>query len=301
MNLNNLRKKLIHLHRCRGITRRTIGKMLLYDSSLSNIYKFSSTQLSQLYGLPQKNAQQLYTDLHNQQVHQSIKKDIDNYMVLTIVDENYPTMLKTIKDPPLVLYALGDTFLLNHKPALSVIGTRKPSQHAYRKMDFILNPLMEEDWLLVSGMAKGIDSYAHQLALRNKGKTIAVLGGGFHHIYPQQNTLLFQQIAQNGLILSEYTPNTTPKRFHFPERNRIISGLGFGTLVIEATERSGTLITVDQALDQGREVYAVPDSPLIPQTVGCHRMIQDGAKLVRTANDIAEDWESLKDIQLEKM
>src|SRR5690625_3753192 len=142
-------------------------------------------------------------------------------------------------------------------------------------------------------MAKGIDSYAHKLALGHKGNTIAVLGGGFNHIYPKQNSMLYKQISEKGLVISEYPPHIPPKRYHFPERNRIISGLSFGTLVIEATERSGTLITVDQALDQGREVYAVPGSPLIPQTKGCHQMIQDGAKLVINADDIREDWKSI--------
>ncbi|GGB30145.1 DNA-protecting protein DprA [Virgibacillus dakarensis] len=293
-----LRKKLIHLHRCRGITRNSIRKMLRADPSLSNLYKLSSSQLSHQYTIPFQNAQLLYSDLHDKHVHASIKHDLDMFPVVTIVDDNYPPVLKTIKDPPFVLYMLGDLSLLSYRPALSVIGTRRPSQNAYRKMQFILPALIEKGLLLVSGMAKGIDGYAHQLALQHNGKTIAVLGSGFHHIYPKQNRSLFQRIAQAGLVLSEYTPNTPPERFHFPERNRIISGLSFATLVIEATERSGTLITVDQALDQGREVYAVPDSPLLPQTVGCHRMIQDGAKLVMSAHDILEDWESMKHISM---
>ncbi|WP_308418977.1 DNA-processing protein DprA [Virgibacillus oceani] len=268
--------------------------MLQFDPTLKNLHNLSSSQLSRRFSIPLNKAQQLYADLHNQQFYDKIKQDLAKYTVITIVDENYPPMLKTIKDPPLVLYALGDTCLLHQNPVLSVIGTRSPTKHAFAKMDQILRTLIQDNWIIASGMAKGIDSYAHQLALRYSGKTIAVLGSGFHHVYPRQNTSLFQQIASKGLILSEYTPSTPPERFHFPERNRIISGLSFGTLVIEATERSGTLITVDQALDQGREVYAVPDSPLFPQTKGCHRMIQDGAKLVHDTNDIAEDWESIK-------
>src|SRR5699024_7649030 len=113
------------------------------------------------------------------------------------------------------------------------------------------------------------------------------------YIYPKQNISLYEEIMKKGLIITEYPPDQPPIKYHFPERNRIISGLSFGTLVIEATERSGTLITVDQALDQGREVYAVPGSPLIPQTKGCHQMIQDGAKLVIDVKDILEDWEGI--------
>ncbi len=219
--------------------------------------------------------------------------DLKKFQVITIVDEVYPTVLKTIKDPPLVLYTLGDLSLLSYLPALSVIGTRNPSREAKLKMNRIVKPLIEQDWLIVSGMAIGIDSFAHLLSLGNKGKTIAVLGGGFNHIYPRQNIALFRKIAEQGLLLTEYPPDTAPEKYHFPERNRIISGLSFGTLVIEATRRSGTMITVDQALDQGREVYAVPGSPLLPQTEGCHQMIQDGAKLVHVSADISDDWETI--------
>ncbi|WP_342742121.1 DNA-processing protein DprA [Virgibacillus siamensis] len=214
--------------------------------------------------------------------------------MITLVDEDYPIVLKTIKDAPLVLYALGDTGLLNKFPLLSVIGTRNPSQDALSKMEKFVVPLVRKNWVIVSGMATGIDSMAHQQALKYNGHTIAVLGGGFHHIYPKHNILLFKQICESGLVLSEYPPDLPPQRYHFPERNRIISGLSFGTLVIEATERSGTLITVDQALDQGREVYAVPGNPLRLQSIGCHKMIQDGAKLVQEPEDIMEDWERME-------
>src|SRR5699024_7400953 len=178
-------------------------------------------------------------------------------------------------------------------PAISVIGTRRPSAEARQKTHFAVRPLLEQGWTIVSGMAIGIDRFSHELAIDHQGKTIAVLGSGFHHIYPRENIPLFHKIVKNGLVLSEYPPDVPPRKFHFPERNRLISGLSFATLVIEATERSGTLITVDQALDQGREVYAVPGSPLIPQTKGCHRMIQDGAKLVQDVQDIVEDWETI--------
>lgn len=267
-----------------------------HDPSLTSIYQLSSTEISRIFSLTPNNASIFHSDLHHDEQKSLLKADLKKYAVLTIVDDSYPVMLKAIKDPPLVLYALGDLSLLKQQPALSVIGTRKPSREAPAKMEFILKPLIEQKWLIVSGMAIGIDSYAHRLALQGQAKTIAVLGGGFHHIYPKQNTLLFQQIAKHGLVLSEYPPDMSPKKYHFPERNRIISGLSFGTLVIEAAEKSGTLITVDQALDQGREVYAVPGSPLFSQTKGCHKMIQDGAKLVYDAQDIREDWDQLEQI-----
>ncbi|MFC4557103.1 DNA-processing protein DprA [Virgibacillus kekensis] len=290
--MNRLRIRLIHIHQCRGITRRTIRKFIRYDPTLESIYKLSSTQISQLFSITTRNASLFYNDLH-QQDNTQFKDNLKTYKIITVVDDCYPYVLKTIKDAPLVLYAMGNTDLLNKIPTISVIGTRKPSQDAALKMVKYVLPLIKREWVIVSGMATGIDSLAHQLALKNNGKTIAVLGSGFKHIYPKHNTHLSHQIVQHGLVLSEYPPDTPPERYRFPERNRLISGLSFGTLVIEATEKSGTLITVDQALDQGREVYAVPGSPLIPQTRGCHKMIQDGAKLVLDVEDILEDWDIL--------
>lgn len=296
----SLRNRIIHLHRCRGITRRKIFRLLSVDSSLTSVYKLSSSQLMHQLSIPYKSAILLHQDLHNPKLTHEIKRDIEPYTIITVVDDIYPHVLKTIKDPPLVLYALGDVTLLNQRPALSVIGTRSPSRNAMQKMSLILPTLINHKWTIVSGMAIGIDSYAHQFALRNNGKTIAVLGGGFHHVYPKQNITLFDQISKKGLVLSEYPPNQPPERFHFPERNRIISGLGFGTLVIEAKEKSGTLITVDQALDQGREVYAIPDSPAVPESIGCNRMIQDGAKLIISPDDILEDWKSAEEIWINR-
>ncbi|ASK63504.1 DNA-protecting protein DprA [Virgibacillus phasianinus] len=275
--------------------------MLSIDPALSSIYHLSSTQLSQTFSIPQKQSISLYQDIHNPKLLLEKKQDIAPYTILTVVDELYPTVLKTIKDPPLVLYALGDLSLLKQTPALSVIGTRLPSQNARNKMKLILPALLQEKWVIVSGMAMGIDSFAHQFALGNNGKTIAVLGGGFQHIYPKQNITLFDQITKKGLVLSEYPPNQSPAKHHFPERNRIISGLSFGTLVVEAKEKSGTLITVDQALDQGREVYAIPDSPTVPESIGCNRMIQDGAKLVIHPDDILDDWNAAKEIWINQL
>ena len=291
--LNSTKDRLIHLHRCRGITRRILRRIIHHDPTLNQIYTLSSSEISKLLSLPPDNAGMLFSDIHNPWIQKQISADHARYSIITIVDDTYPPMLKTIKDPPLVLYATGKLSLLKYAPSISIIGTRNPSSEAKQKVELLTKPLVSKGWLIISGMAKGIDSYAHLSALNGLGNTIAVLGGGFHHIYPKQNINLFRQIAKKGLVLSEYPPDTPPKRYHFPERNRIISGLSFGTLVIEATEKSGTLITVDQALDQGREVYTVPGSPFIPQTKGCHIMIQEGAKLVIDPVDIMEDWENI--------
>lgn len=292
--MNKLRKRLIHLSRCRKMTRREIWHLLQHDHSLKKVYEMTASQLSQHTSLTLSHAKNLYHDLHSSELWMETISIMRNYHTITILDEIYPEMLKKIQDPPIVLYGLGNLQLLNNQPTLSVVGSRNPSKYAQDKVKLIVEPLIRRNWLIVSGMAIGIDSFAHWSALQNYGKTIAVLGGGFHHIYPKKNLHLYHKIIERNLVLTEYEPNMAPARYHFPERNRIISGLSFGTLVVEATEKSGTLITVDQALDQGREVYAVPGSLFVKQTKGCHLLIQEGAKLVMNANDILEDWNQIK-------
>lgn len=290
LKLSRRSNRLIHLSRCKGITRRIMQYIIQKDTELKEIYYLSPKELTQIYHIPEQKAVPLYHDLHNPVLIEQIKQDKTQCSIITILDQAYPFMLKTIKDPPLVLYTIGNNELLSCSPCISVIGTRRPTSEAKQKTNFIVKPLVEEGWVIISGMAKGIDTYAHKVALAQNGKTVAVLGSGFEHIYPKENEDLFTEICKSGIVLSEYPPNVVASRHHFPERNRLISGLTFGTLVIEATEKSGTLITVDQALDQGREVYALPGSPLVAQTKGCHRMIQEGAKLVIDAQCILEDW-----------
>lgn len=272
------------------MSRRNLRQLLRMDPSLSYIFLISSTQISHYLSIRKNQAEVLYQDIHNTQLIRETLHDIQAYQIITIIDETYPPMLKTIKDKPIVLYCYGDDSLLYKAPSISVIGTRKPSLDAMNKTKFIISPLIKDNWVIISGMAKGIDSFAHRLALHEGGKTIAVLGSGFDYIYPNENTVLFQQLVKDGLALSEYPPKVPPRKFHFPERNRIISGLSFATVVIEATERSGTMITVDQALDQGREVFAVPGSPHIPQSIGCLKLIQEGATMAVTYEDIMNDW-----------
>ncbi|WP_153462550.1 DNA-processing protein DprA [Sediminibacillus terrae] len=289
--MKETRLKLLHLHRCSGVTRSLIKKMLEHDPALEGLYKYSMDDFHKLFFLPYHRSSTIYQDLHSSRVYLQLRKDLETYQTVTILDNAFPAMLRNIPDRPLVLYLCGDIDLLSHTPSLSVVGTRKPTNEAYSKMNSILTPLIKDNWLIVSGMAIGIDAMAHRLALSSKGKTIAVLGGGFQHVYPKSNTSLFRTLSKTQLVISEYPPGSPPRRHHFPERNRIISGLTFGTLVVEAKERSGSLITVDQALDQGREVFAIPGSPTQSETDGCNKMIQDGAKLVRKTYDILEEWQ----------
>jgi len=294
--MKELRSRLIHLSRCRGMSRRTLRRAIHFDSTLDCFYKQPSTSINQQL-FPKKKSYQLFQmDFKNKELINEIKRDSDCYQIMTIVDDGYPSLLKQVKDPPLVLYLHGNASLLNNQPSLSVVGSRTPTDHAREKMAYILSPLIKSNFTIVSGMARGIDSFAHELSLALDGHTIAVLGSGFNHIYPRENRSLFNHLSSKGLLISEYPPNTPPRKYQFPERNRIISGLSFGTLVIEAKERSGTMITVDQALDQGRDVFAVPGCPLLKETHGCNKIIQDGGKLVFKADDIAEEWNYLNEI-----
>ncbi|MRG85412.1 DNA-protecting protein DprA [Salinibacillus xinjiangensis] len=286
--------RLFHLLRVRGLGRRRIRQLLRIDPQLTSIYQLSVNELQTLLKLPSPTIDKIHNDLHSSQIISSIKYDYSQTNMISIYNPLYPQLLKMIPDPPLCLYAKGNLDYLNHEPKLSVVGTRAHSQEAERKVQYLFKPLIQHDWLIVSGMAKGIDKLSHQAALAYNGKTIAVLGFGFHHIYPKENIHIMNTIGRNHLLLSEYPPHTKPKPWHFPERNRIISGLSFGSLIIEAKEKSGTFITAEQALEQGREVFVVPGSILSPQTKGCHLLIQEGATLIYDSTDLIQAWKTTK-------
>ncbi|HBT47969.1 MAG TPA: DNA-protecting protein DprA [Peptococcaceae bacterium] len=209
--------------------------------------------------------------------------------VLLFSDPVYPQELKYIYNPPPVLYYRGSLeYLANLK--LAVVGTRRATAYGLRVAHSLARELAEQGVTVVSGLAVGIDAAAHRGALQGKGKTIAVLGCGVDVIYPRQNASLFQQIVREGLLLSELPPGTPPEKHHFPARNRIISGLGRGTVVVEAGERSGALITADFALEQGRDVFAVPGPITSLHSRGTLNLIKQGAKLVTGVDDILEEY-----------
>ncbi|HKM02523.1 MAG TPA: DNA-processing protein DprA [Bacilli bacterium] len=208
---------------------------------------------------------------------------------ITIVDENYPEEFKCIYRPPLVVFYKGDLSLLNDlSRAITVVGTRKPSEYGLKMATILSSDLVKEQFIIVSGMARGIDAVAHESALSLLGKTIAVLGSGINNPYPKENTELYHNICEQGLILSEYPDLTKPNKEHFPERNRLVAALGRAVLVIEAQLRSGTLITVGASLAQGGDIYCVPG--LATGESGTNRLIKDGAYLVETIEDIKNLW-----------
>jgi len=215
-----------------------------------------------------------------------------------ITDKNYPEKLKNIYDPPIIIYALGNIEILNYI-SVAVIGSREPTFYGKKVASEISYNLSKNNVTVISGMAKGIDGEAHIGALKAQGKTIAVLGSGLDCIYPKENEYLFNAIIKNdGVIISEYPLGTKPKPTNFPRRNRIISGLSNGVLVVEAKERSGTLITVDFALEQGKMVYAIPGDINKYNSKGTNNLIKEGAKPVTNVDDILEELKYEFKIQL---
>lgn len=212
--------------------------------------------------------------------------------VVTEVDSDYPALLKEIIDPPLVLHYRGD-LALAARPCIAIVGSRRASPYGVNAATALARDLVAAGAVIVSGLARGVDAAAHESALDCGGTTIAVLGTGIDIVYPRSNARLFRRIEERGLVLSEFAPGTPPLPDHFPVRNRIISGLSSGTVIVEATGRSGSLITARMAAEQGREVFAVPGSIFAAGTEGTHRLIQYGAKLVHDANDVVEELPSL--------
>ena len=208
--------------------------------------------------------------------------------ILTMQDKTYPTLLKYISDPPPILFILGSPDILN-KEMLALVGTRNASLNGKNFTQFLSKELAEQGYVIASGMARGIDKAAHIGALKSSERTtVAVLGTSVDTIYPEENKDIYEQIKEKGCIISEFPFGTQLNPINFPRRNRIISGLSVGVIVIEANLKSGSLITAKEALSQGREVFAVPGSPLDPRSAGPNMLIQDGAVLVTKAWDIIE-------------
>jgi DNA processing protein len=212
----------------------------------------------------------------------------ESHHVVAFGRDEYPELLSQVRGAPLLLYVRGSVDVL-HLPALAVVGSRNPTEGGRRNAEDFSRHLARMGFAIVSGLAQGIDTAAHRGALDGNGTTVAVLGHGLDRVYPAANRELAHAIAENGALVSEYPLGTPPERRHFPERNRLISGLSLGTLVVEAARRSGSLITARLAAEQGREVFALPGSIHNPLARGCHALIQQGAKLVETAGDITRE------------
>lgn len=207
---------------------------------------------------------------------------------ITILSDEYPDVLKETYQPPLVLFYEGNKSLLQQRQ-IAIVGSRLASPYAYQVMEQLLPPLIDDGLVITSGLAKGVDSYAHQLAMIYHGKTIGVVGCGIDICYPKEVRSIYERMKTQQLIVSEYPATTPVRRFHFPLRNRIIAGLAEGVCVIEAKDKSGSLITAQLAIDEGRSVFSVPGEVLSHRNTGTLKLIQDGAKCVISASDILDE------------
>ncbi|HFH6655079.1 TPA: DNA-processing protein DprA [Streptococcus agalactiae] len=226
-----------------------------------------------------------YKQLDLKKLRQEFKK----FPVLSILDSNYPLELKEIYNPPVLLFYQGNIELLS-KPKLAVVGARQASQIGCQSVKKIIKETNNQ-FVIVSGLARGIDTAAHVSALKNGGSSIAVIGSGLDVYYPTENKKLQEYMSYNHLVLSEYFTGEQPLKFHFPERNRIIAGLCQGIVVAEAKMRSGSLITCERALEEGREVFAIPGNIIDGNSDGCHHLIQEGAKCIISGKDILSEYQ----------
>ncbi|MCC2685535.1 MAG: protecting protein DprA [Paenibacillaceae bacterium] len=284
------RQALWALHEMRGIGWSTIDCLVRSMSDLAELDLMEAGDLAAL-GLQNQKADVIASHLMNKDWLRRKEQKLEKLGIrwMTVWDGDYPELLRQIKQYPWVLYYLGNAANLK-KPCFSVVGTRNPTAYGRRAAERICGELSSAGICVVSGLARGIDTSAHVGALQGHGSTIAVLGGPLDCVYPPENRALYRQIADCGLLVSEYPLETPVHPGMFPVRNRIIAGLSLGTMVVEAADRSGSLITASQALDESRDVFAVPGPITSPKSEGTLALIKQGAKLVTSAKDILEEY-----------
>ncbi|MBO8162442.1 MAG: DNA-protecting protein DprA [Brevibacillus sp.] len=277
------------LAQIRGVGRKTVYELYECCGSFFMLLERTACILSQVR-MPAQVKKAVKERMTTGQVLADKQKRLaSDVRFLSFLDEQFPRLLKEIVDPPAILFYRGDPGLLT-RPMLGVVGTRKPTAYGKAVCRHLTDGLARAGFVIVSGLAQGIDTEAHRAALEAGGGTVGVLACGLDQVYPRHNRPLYREIARSGLLLSEYVPAESPKPGMFPERNRLISGLSLGVLIIEAAERSGSLITADYALDQGRDVFAVPGPIFSPVSAGPHNLLQQGAKLITNPVDIIEEY-----------
>ncbi|MEN2776561.1 DNA-processing protein DprA [Acetivibrio clariflavus] len=263
-------------------------KLLEYFIDPYNIFTAKEMELASLSFLTKTDIANLLNKDYKEEVNKHIENIIDNNIkIITIEDEDYPKYLKNIYDPPIILYMKGS--IQKDDKYLAVVGSRRATSYGLNMAEVISRELSKCGITIVSGMARGIDTYAHKGVLSARGRTVAVLGCGLDIVYPYENKKLMQGIIENGACISEYLPGTKPLAGNFPARNRIISGMSMGVIVIEAGEKSGSLITANFALEQGREVFALPGNVNSINSTGTNKLIKEGAKMVTSLDDILEE------------
>lgn len=280
-----------------GLGPNRIARLIFHFENTSGVFQASQQDLMEVKGIDRKIAESIVShgDPSFAQTQIDQAKQL-NIRLISFWDSDYPESLKSIYDPPVLLYCKGnpDVFL---KPGIAIVGTRRASSYGRSVAESFAKEISCLGIPVISGLAKGIDTCAHRGALKGNGKTVAVLGCGANVVYPAENRGLYQQISEEGAILSEFPIDEKPAPHYFPRRNRIVSGMSAGTVVVEAGKESGALITAYLALEQNREVFAVPGPVQAPGSKGPHRLIREGAKLVENVDDILNEITQLHSVQ----
>ena len=288
-------KSLVHLSIIPGVGYQTIQRLLVAFGSAQRALDATLEELTQVEGLSPNVGQRLVRGKSRVSVDQELELiEAHNCHLVAINDSAYPMLLKEIADPPPLLYVRGELGQPD-APSITVVGTRSPTNYGKTISRQLSQQLAENGVTVISGFARGIDTCAHQGALQANGRTIAVLGNGLSQIYPDENKDLADEIVKSGALISEFSMSVPPFPKNFPRRNRLVSGMSSGTVVVEASVRSGSLITARHAAEQGREVFAVPGQIFSNQSRGSHQLINQGAKLINAIDDI---WEAFPDRRL---
>ena len=271
-----------------GIGNHLFKRLLNAFSTPQGVFEATREELLQIEGVTSR----IVTTLRNHKPSENLHRELDQiqqhgFQIVTMLDSTYPPLLREIPDPPPYLYVYGK--LDENSKNISVVGSRHATTYGINTARDLCKDLVALGITIGSGMARGIDTAAHEGALMGRGKTVAVLGCGLDRIYPAENRKLYHRISENGAVISEFALMTEPEAHNFPIRNRIISGISLGTVVVEASKKSGSLITARLAAEQNREVFAVPGSVQSFKSIGTHTLIKQGAKLVEHAQDVIEE------------
>ena len=274
-----------------------VQKLYEHFGDIERAFFASEAELREIEGLNPKKLKYFLENRNNiniENVYEEVlKRDIK---VITFDSENYPKLLREIYNPPMILYYKGDLSICNLDKTLAVVGSRRCSFNGKESLKRVMKDLLNTDLCIVSGLATGIDTLSHQLAIENNLSTIGVIAGGLDFVYPASNRKLYEEIiAKHGVVMSEYYPTVEPIKFLFPQRNRIVTGLSYGTLVVEAAIQSGALISANLTLEQGRELLCIPGLITNPNCEGIYKLLKNGATMVTETEDIlnALNWKIL--------
>jgi len=280
--------KILNLLKVKGLGPQRVRTIISHFGIEAEIFSLSSEELCAAPNINLKIARAIHSysdlDFGEKELERANKVGAS---IVAFWDKDYPTLLKKIYDPPVILYVKGNS-LKKEDDCVGVVGTRNITPYGKKVTTSIVSDLVSSDLTIVSGLARGVDSFAHHTAVKAGGKTIAVLENGIDFVYPSENKKLAESICENGSVISEFSIGTNPDAGNFPQRNRIISGLSHGTIVVEAGNRSGAILTALNAVDQNREVFAVPGRLIDKMSVGCNRLIRNGAIPVESSEQILD-------------